>query len=202
MRDAYRFGAAFDERPARDVPVKLIWFSVILLMTSACQSRIAVTNPRSVPDNEGIILGRVQVTDHGKLLSWNGPLQGWNGTFELAVAPENGELLPIYILENDGTFIWHLPPGKYVLRSFKHESLFLPIFFYVHTVVRPIFATFEVPGGNRSTYIGTLAIERDGQSFSMTILDEFEQTMRAVDQKGPEIRRQIQAQLMTLNRQK
>jgi hypothetical protein len=57
----------------------------------------------------------------------------------------------MYTLARDGSFYWHLLPGRYTITSFKWRR-------GASYLIRPIFANFSIPEQIAPVYIGTLAI--------------------------------------------
>jgi len=159
---------------------------IMFLFTGCVSSPIDFSERESLPYDEGIILGRVKVIEGGeeKKLSMLG-----ESKFRLVILRENSSKAIYVPLKGDGTFIWHLPSGRYTVASFEwHSSGILG---------GRIFASFKVLK-NRATYIGTLTLWFSGARYTLLIADEYESLSVTFKDKFPEMKEEATKDLMKL----
>jgi hypothetical protein len=159
---------------------------VILLLASCASSPIDLSESQSLPQDEGIVFGRVKVFDgeEEKKLSLFG-----ESKFSLIILPDHSSEAIYVPLKNIGRFAWHLPAGGYTIASFEWRS---------YGVLRGrVFADFSAPA-NRATYIGTLAILFAGEQYAIYLIDEFEDSYKAFEDNFPDWNKAVVKHLMQL----
>jgi hypothetical protein len=129
--------------------------TIVLLLTSCAgttpllpASPIDLITAKTIPVRESVVFGRVKLIVNEKPFVWDEPQ--WDN-FRLYLLPDSGSEPIVYTLARDGSFYWHLLPGRYTITSFKWRR-------GANYLIRPIFASFSIPEQMASVYIGTLAI--------------------------------------------
>lgn len=166
---------------------KKILFILIILFLTGCASSINLSEIKSLPQNEGIVFGRVKVIGEEKK---------FGHYIRLIILPENSsEAIDVPMCEYDCTFIWHLPAGSYTIASVRLSKSKEDLLGGRTTTVRTlrIFAYYKVLE-NKATYIGTLTI-----TFSGTyIADEYELSSRTFKNKFPDMKVEVIKNLMQM----
>jgi hypothetical protein len=154
----------------------LLFGLTLLLAGCAPTAQIALTDIHSLPPEERIVFGRVDVHEGDKSIEWSKKLFG-PGNFDVVVLPESSSRAVYYQLSGDGTFYWRLLPGKYAIAAFEWQS--------GNTLTGRIFAEFTVPQEKEPVYIGTLRIIFAGSRYGVFIVDEYERAVGAFREKIP-----------------
>lgn len=159
--------------------LKRSFILIILLLTGCASSPIDLSGIKSLPQNEGIVFGRVEVIKGGKekKLSLFG-----ESKFGLIILPENSSKAIYVPLKGAGKFIWHLPPGGYTIASFEWRT-----YGVLRGRVFAYFGVFE----NKATYIGTLTISFFGARYTMFVADEYEASFITFRDKFPDIQEEV-----------
>lgn len=189
----------------------LVVLTIVLLLTSCTPyqrppppaSPIDLSTAKSIPAGETVVFGRVKVIVNEKPFIWDDPR--WD-KFHLYLLPDSGSEPVVYTLAHDGSFNWHLLPGRYTITSFKwyRGSNYL---------LRLISASFSVPEQVKPIYIGTLVIKltqtgargypqsswRLPRDFPlMHIEDDYRQALQGLRHNIPRIKGDITKNLMRL----
>ena len=161
-----------------------------LLLTSCASppSPIALSDTKALHQGEAVIFGRVRVIKFGESIDWD---SFDIGVFRIHLLPDGGAK-PISIpLAGDGSFAWHLPPGRYSLTGFQWRRR--------GWIMREqLFAQFRVPEERALVYIGTLVIGHDEGGTAIQIKDEHEEAIRWLTDKFAEIPGEASKSLMHL----
>ncbi|MDH4228093.1 MAG: hypothetical protein OEV59_10175 [Deltaproteobacteria bacterium] len=130
-----------------------------------------------VPEGEVLVFGRVSVTENGK--SVGSSLKGWPVVFNLSTK----EYVNVTVKE-DGYFWWLLPGGSYELSDLHYRRD------YIQVKVR-----LDVPEDSAgAVYVGTLRVDtapggwigiEKRQTNAVTIADDFEEAMGALEKRNP-----------------
>ncbi len=152
-----------------------------LLLSGCASSPIILSETTIVPQNEGIVFGRVKVMSNGKEKSVSSPVSG-ESTWSVVILPDGssrGIYCPLY---GEGYFYWHLPPGGYTIAGFEGEG--------GRTKGR-LFAHFTVLKENSVAYIGTLTVLFSGARYTRIVEDEFDLAVTKFKSKFPKIKEEI-----------
>ncbi len=142
----------------------------LLLTSCATASPIALSDTKALPQGEALIFGRVKVIENGESIDW-----GSGGGFRIHLLSDAGAKPVSYHLTGDGSFSWHLPPGRYRITGFQRSERSWGSFL---TTSRQLFAQFTVPEQRALVYIGTLVISLDEGGNGTRIEDEHEEAIR------------------------
>jgi hypothetical protein len=123
--------------------------ATLFLVLSGCVP--AVKDVEAPVSGEAVVLGSIKVIEDGKTLKWGFTWEGMQYCRLLILPPGETEAR-IYQPDNDGNFEWSLPPGDYVIAGYE---LALAAQFRAGR----IWATFTVPPGAKSLYIGDLTVQ-------------------------------------------
>lgn len=131
--------------------------TVLLLFTSCAgtaplppASPIDLITAKTIPVGESAVFGRVKLILNEKPFVWDEPQ--WDN-FCLYLLPDSGSEPVVYTLARDGSFYWHLLPGRYTITSFNWRRGA-----NYWSFIRPIFASFSIPEQMAPVYIGTLVL--------------------------------------------
>jgi hypothetical protein len=158
----------------------------LALLFTSCAS----TSPISLSDTQGLLQGEVLVFGRVKVLVLRGGVaelyvDDWDSIgaeFRIYILPDADSKPVAYDLSGDGTFYWHLPPGGYTITGYR-----------MFGGAGRIFAQFVISEGTSLVYIGTLTA-----LYSFRIEDDYEQAIRGLKDKFPEIRGEAAKSLMHL----
>ncbi len=96
-----------------------------LLLTSCASPRppspIALSDTKALHQGEAVVFGRVRVFLHGESIDWDSFIH-LDSAFRIHLLPDAGAKPISYQLTGDGSFAWHLPPGRYSLTGFHWGS--------------------------------------------------------------------------------
>ncbi len=161
-----------------------------LLLTSCASpsSPIALSDIKALHQGETLVFGRVRVIRYGESIDWD---SFGIGVFRIHLLPDGGAKPISYPLTGDGSFAWHLPPGRYSLTGF-HWGRGGGI------MRRELFAQFRVPVEKALVYIGTLVIGLDEGGNAIQIKDEHDEAIRWLTDKFAEIPGEASKSLMHL----
>ena len=168
------------------MPLKRFFILIILLLTGCASSPIDLSEIKLLPQDEGIVFGRVKVIEGGKenKLSLFG-----ESKFRLTILPDNSSKAIYVPLKDDGMFAWHLPAGSYTIASFEWHSY--------GTLGGRVFASFRVLS-NKATYIGTLTLSLTGSRYTMFVADDYEASSITFKDKFPNMNEESIRSLMQL----
>lgn len=162
---------------------------IILLLTGCASSRIDLSEMQSLPQDQGIIFGRVRVIEGGteeKLSSWQGLSR-----LRLIILPDTSSEAIYVPLKDSGFFIWHLPAGSYTITTFTWDRGSSD---YING---RIFADFRVLE-NKAAYIGTLTLSFTGSSYTTFVADEYELSLSTFKNKFPDMKEEPIRYLMQM----
>ena len=166
------------------MPLERLFILIIFLLTGCASSPIDLSEKESLPQDEGIVFGRVKVVERGKEKKLS--LLG-ESKFGLILLPDNSSNAVYVPLKDDGAFIWHLQSGSYTIASFEWRS---------HGILRGrVFACFRVCK-NSINYIGTLTISFSGARYTLFITDEYEASSITFKNKFPDMKKEMIRHLM------
>lgn len=168
------------------ISVRIGWmvllFSCVLFLFHGCAAqKIEVRKISELPRGESLVFGRVEVIRNGKEMKW--ARYGTNLSLIIQREGEN-EAFAYKLVEEDGTFYWHLPTGRYTILGFDWARM-----------SGRIFTTFDVPGPD-PTYIGTLIIRFAGYRYQWEIKDHFLFAIEKLEKKFPEFKEEPLKNLM------
>lgn len=162
-----------------------------LVLNGCASSPIILSETTIVPQNEGIVFGRVNVMSDGKTKSLSSIFG--ESTWDIVILP-NGSSRAIYCpLYGEGYFYWHLPPGGYAIAGFEEAG---------GKRKGRLFAHFTVLRENSVTYIGTLTILFAGARYTRFVEDEYDLAVTKFKSKFPEIKGEIGKNSMKMEEQR
>ena len=175
MKVIYQFKHKMSKWPGFFLAVALS-----LILNGCASSPIILSETTIVPQNEGIVFGRVKVMSDGKTMRLTSIFGA--RTWEISILP-NGSSRAIYCLLNgEGYFYWHLPPGGYTIAGFEGAG---------GRIKGRLFAHFTVLRESSVTYIGTLTILFTGERYARFIEDEYDLAVTKFKSKFPKIKGEI-----------
>jgi hypothetical protein len=121
-------------------------------------------NTATISAGYGRAFGQIVYVQDGKNLSLGKPGSlGWDTLNIYIQSLQTGQLLDMDI-KGDGTFIWPLQAGEYMLLAYKK---FAPM------TMGSIRTTFSIPQHGQAIYIGDLHINVDKSKYRFTLEDHF-----------------------------
>ena len=171
---------------------------ILALLLTSCVSLghiVRLYDIETVPGQEALVFGRVKVVENGESLNWSSSFFR-TSSFSIHILPEAGPepVSYFYYVKEDGSFYWPLSAGGYTITDFKWAEYRK----YDESAQRVIFARFVVPEENPLIYIGTLTIHAEAGRYTMGIEDEYDQALKRLKQRFPEIRGPVTKRLMQL----
>jgi hypothetical protein len=167
---------------------------IILLLTGCASSSIDLSEMQSLPQDQGIIFGRVRVIEGGtevKLSSWRGLSR-----LRLIILPDtSSKAIYVPLKEESGFFIWHLSAGSYTIATFTWDRGSAD---YIHG---RIFADIRVLE-NKAAYIGTLTLSFTGSSYTTFVEDEYECSLSTFKNKFPDMKEEPIRYLMQMEKKR
>lgn len=162
-----------------------------LVLDGCASSPIILSETTILPQNEGIVFGRVKVMSNGKPRSLSSIFG--ESTWDIVILP-NGSSRAIYCpLYGEGYFYWHLPPSGYTIAGFEEAA---------GRGKGRLFAHFTVLRENSVTYIGTLTILFVGARYTRFVEDEYDLAVTKFKSKFPEIKGEITKNCMKMEEQR
>ncbi len=167
---------------------------LVYLLTSCVPVRIS--DVKELPGEEPVVFGHIKVIEEGQPKDW-----GVGGGFRVHIIPDAGpEPIPYeYFLAGDGSFYWSLPPGGYMITEFLR--LRWKVWRGIHPERRNILARFVIPEATSPVYIGTLTIRSASGRYTMVVEDEYDQALKRMKQRFPQVRGPVAKCLMRLELQ-
>jgi hypothetical protein len=109
--------------------LRTAWFLPVLVFFIGCASSIDATD-RNVSDDNVLTYGRINVVLIQRDASWQGELSEQLTSFRALAKRIDGRFWVTLVnqstdqsfepeIYNDGSFYWKLPPGKYLLLSYR-----------------------------------------------------------------------------------
>ncbi len=174
--------------------IKQYYILILALLLTSCASPpspIALSDTKALHQGEVLVFGRVRVIQYGESIDWDSFIH-LDAAFRIHLLPDAGAKPISYQLTGDGSFAWHLPPGRYSLTGFHWD------WGGGGTMRRQLFAQFRVPEERALLYIGTLVIGLDEGGNAIQIKDEHEEAIRWLTDKFAEIPGEASKSLMHL----
>lgn len=88
-----------------------------------------LTAEKVIPQNEAIVFGKVEVLDFKKKpINWGDAktvymgIGGYAKFFVIYIVEEKTTKKFNYVLREDGSFYWHLPPGIYIFQGYHYQT--------------------------------------------------------------------------------
>jgi len=175
-------------------------FSVlpILCISIGCTSiDLTGANLTALPEGEALAYGHIKVFMGDKAAQWQSSAllahvkQGFDiidGRFLVHLVNESSDAHFDPEIYNDGSFYWHLPPGKYFIIGYE----WIRSGGYFHTRIHgPIRAHMEIPSRSAACYLGSLriAFQDDWRSpYRISVIDELEEAGPTLVQKFPHLK--------------
>jgi hypothetical protein len=148
-----------------------------------------LTPGKIVPQNQAIVFGKVEFLDFdNKPINWADVkavdigIGGYAKYLVIYVIEKNTDKGFAYVLRNDGSFFWHLPPGIYEFRAYHQQTgqTYNKTFFPKGK--EPKFTVLE---GEPLIYVGTLIT---GSAVPATSQDEYDKAVGKFKSHFPEIK--------------
>lgn len=164
---------------------------VIPPTSTPTKSPIDFSAMRTIPENEGVVFGRIKVLKDGEPFNWGQPkavtlflslgsyIEG--DYFTVFVKEGATQKQFSYILTEGGSFYWHLPPGNYNITGYRFATGTK----HIETELPPeAIWRFTLSAGELA-YVGTLKTEIGK---SGVVEDEYDQALRGLKDKFTEIK--------------
>ena len=168
---------------------------LILSLAGCASSPIVLSNTKAVPPQEVIVFGRVKVISQDTPVTWGtSQWDQWKGGFTIRLVPEgnpNGAVF--YLLLGDGSFYWHLKPGRYWIATFGWSGA---INYSGRLGAKLLIAEARSP-----LYVGTLVVRFvAGMRYFTGVEDEYAQALQELQRKFPELQGEAAKELLQLER--
>jgi hypothetical protein len=174
---------------------------LFLLLASGCYKTVSVKevtpeSMESLAPGEALIFGRMRMIDNGK--EKENYLSATDQLDMMLVRIEDEQALAVKRIRPDGTFLWKVPRGTYLLTRLRWWE------FRGWFPMRPRIA-FQVGTNAGAYYLGTLRInaeiERSALSiklkrFNVAVTDEYEQDAQLLTKQLPNFQGHVEKALM------
>jgi hypothetical protein len=174
---------------------------LFLLLSSGCYKTVSVKevtpeSMNSLAPGEALIFGRMRMIDNGK--EKENYLSATDQLDMMLVRIEDEQALAVKRIRPDGTFLWKVPRGTYLLTRLRWWE------FRGWFPMRPQIA-FQVGPDAQVYYLGTLSInaeiERSALSiklkrFNVAVTDEYEQDAQLLTKQLPNFQGHVEKALM------
>lgn len=167
----------------------------VLFLVGCASSPINLSDTKALMQNEAIVFGRVEVIDEGKVRKWGAGEVFWLGNFKIFIMQANSSDTIEYALTGDGSFYWHLLPGRYIIAGFEG-----PGYGGFGRRSGRIYAQFTVPKERLVIYVGKLTINFARGRYNVRITDDYSEALPQLIKKFPEIRGEADRNLMQLEK--
>jgi len=169
------------------------WFilMLIVLFVGCASSPIHLSDTKVIALQEAIVFGRVKVISQGTPVVWStSPIFG--ARFSIFIFPEGTPSAAVdYTLTGDGSFYWHLTPGRYTVAGFEWKR-------GNSRMGGHIVAKFVIPEAQSLLYVGTLTVLFTGGRYYARVEDEYGQALQELHNKFPELRGEALRELLQL----
>lgn len=108
----------------------------------------------------GLVFGRIVFVIDGKEKDWGTGLL--SDGFRVAVRSLDGDVVKGYRIKGDGSFVWSLPPGQYVVAAYA-----------IGSTRGRLWVTFSVPSPGIASYLGDLHIAVDRGRYTFGVEDNY-----------------------------
>lgn len=151
------------------------------------------------PENEALAYGRINVVIGNKAAQWQhrtmeqltsvkAAFTRVDGRFWLNLVNESTKAHLEPEVYNDGSFYWHMPPGKYFLIGYR----WLQNGAFIQTDINgSIRARIEIPSRSSACYLGSLRIvfqNYESGPSEISVIDEFENGSQVLAQRFPRLK--------------
>ncbi len=155
--------------------LRLCFASLVLLALAGCMGP-TLPNVKTSAPGQAAVFGRINVVEDGAPAKWRsgGFIEVTSGQFRLIVIEEATSKPLFHDLEKDGTFVWNLAAGRYMIAGFDWTS-------GISSLSGTIRSRFSVPeAGVPAIYIGTLDLTISSNRYGIAIRDEFDEAAVAL----------------------
>ncbi|HUI68188.1 MAG TPA: hypothetical protein VL087_08250 [Nitrospirota bacterium] len=185
----------------RKMSIGILVTLLLVLLSSGCYRTVSVkeVTPKgieSLAPDEALIFGRMRMIDNGK------EKESYISTTEqldiMLIRIEDEQALAVRRVKPDGTFLWQVPRGTYLLTRLRWWE------FRGWFPIRPQIA-FQVGPDAEAYYLGTLRIDADVERsalsvkikrFAIVVADEYEQDVQLLTRELPSFQGRVEKALM------
>lgn len=162
------------------------------LMIGCAQSPIELTEHQTLEQTKGAVFGKVNVLFRGEVRKSLFTRSG-GSTISLLILPDDSGKGSHISLREDGYFFLQLTPGGYTIVSFEGGTSY--------TISGSVFAHFDVHA-NTVSYIGTLVLFFEGDSYQRYVTDEYEMAKENLRGRFPQVSKEPGKNLMTMEKRR
>jgi hypothetical protein len=171
--------------------LRAVLAGVVLALLSACGQMPTAPVSEEVGTSAagyGRAFGRIVFTESGKERKWS------SGAFAIDVltlyvrTQSTGKLQKMEI-QGDGSFLWPLQPGEYVIVAYQMVQ---------YNATGRLWTTFSVPASGQAVYIGDLAIDTSGSGYRFHVEDNYDEALKKVEARLAKANLEPAKALMTL----
>jgi hypothetical protein len=166
------------------------------LTTGCAQSPIELSDHQTIQQTKGVVFGRLKAIFDGKVQETFSTMFG-GSTMSLLILPDDSSKGTYISLREDGHFFLHLTPGGYTIAGFEGRMPGLSSY----DIKGSIFAHFDVQP-NTVTYIGTLILVFEGDTYKRYVTDEYELAIQKLQERFPEIKKDPHKNLMIMEKRR
>ncbi len=155
--------------------LRLCLASLVLLALAGCVGP-TLPNIKAPAPGQTAVFGKITVVENGAPAKWRagGFIEVTSGQFRLIVLEEATSKPLFHDLEKDGTFVWNLAAGRYMIAGFDWTS-------GVSSLSGAIRSRFSVPeAGVPAVYIGTLDLTFASNRYEIAVRDDFDEAAVAL----------------------
>ena len=148
---------------------------LVLLALAGCMVP-TLPNIKAPAPGQAAVFGRINVVENGTPAKWRsgGFIEVTSGQFRLILIEETTSKPLFHDLEKDGTFVWNLAAGTYMLAGFDWTL-------GTRSLSGTIRSRFSVPeAGVPAIYIGTLDLTISSNRYEIEIRDDFDEAAVAL----------------------
>ena len=144
-------------------PLNLFFSVSFALVLVACVGQLQVKDVDVPSLNQGIVFGKLDLTEDGKAQPWKSFFAGVEA--KLLISQPGSRKAMTYSIGGDGSFYWGLEPGDYTILGFD----------ILNGGIRSghIGATFTVSEEAKSVYIGNLKVLMEKGIYAVGIEDDY-----------------------------
>jgi hypothetical protein len=161
-------------------------------MTGCAHSPIELSDGQAIEETKGAAFGNVKTLFRGEVRKSLFTMSG-GSTISLLILPDDSTQGSHISLREDGYFFLQLTPGGYTIVSFEGGTSY--------KIGGSVFAHFDVQA-NTVTYIGTLVLFFEGDSYHRYVTDEYEVAKENLRERFPQVSREAGKNLMTMEKRR
>ena len=171
---------------------RVVSIIALSLMTGCAQSPIEISDRQAIEQTKGVVFGKVEPLFRGEVRKSLFTRSG-GSTMSLLILPDDSSKGTYISLREDGHFFLQLTPGGYTIVSFEGGTSY--------KIGGGIFAHFDVQV-NTVTYIGTLVLVFEGDTYERYVIDEYELAVKNLQERFPQIEKSPHKTLMIMEKRR